>query len=165
MVQQFCWFAGWPTNLLLWQPNNHWKSTVTTLFCAYAATRQSLPPSTGEVPTWPSIQGSSGLKQSELRKAQALAPSGHERDEQLLEAWRHGEPTHSNTTFRVRISQHKLLGLFSLKILFGSIGGLTEEWGTEGSVGGGDGVNVTLYTILDLLGLTPFYLPTRTVMY
>lgn len=145
-MQQFYWFAGWPTNLLLWQPNDHWKSTVTTLFCAYAATRQSLPPSTtGEVPTWPSIQGSSGLKRGwrcELRKAQALAPSGHERDEQLPEAWRHGEPTHFNTTFRVRMSQHKLLGLFSLNILFGSSGGLTGGWGYRwfSGVGWGGGV-------------------------
>lgn len=77
---------------------------------------------------------------SELRKA--LAPSGHERDEQLPEAWRHDEPTHSNTTFRVRISQHKLIGLFSLKLLFGSSGGLTEGWGYRVfwvCVGGGDG--------------------------
>lgn len=149
MVQQFCWFAGWPTNLLLWQPNDHWKSTVTTLFSAYAATRQSLPPSTGEVPTWRSIQGGGGAQAwlkvlattSEVRKAQALAPSGHERDEQLPEAWRHGEPTHSNTTFRVRISQHKLLGLFSLKLLFGSSGRLTEGRGYRGFwvVGGGGG--------------------------
>lgn len=93
---------------------------------------------------------------SELRKAQALAPSGHERDEQLLEAWRHGEPTHSNTTFRVRISQHKLLGLFSLKLLFSSSGELTEGWGYRGFGGGGRGVNVTLYTILDFFGVDPF---------
>lgn len=84
---------------------------------------------------------------SELRKAQALAPSGHERDEQLPEAWRHGEPTHSNTTFRVRISQHKLLGLFSLKLLFGYSGGLTEGWGYRGFwwEGRGGGKRNSLY--------------------